>query len=570
MYLLEDRILFDGAAAVDVAAALAALEAQQQTDQQDQDKHNQDNSSTANSTATGTDSSSSTSTDTAAGSTVTATATADAQSDSSVSDLSTLIADAVAAANHQPVHVLVVSDALLDADTMAAAAADHTVVISYDPTKTSLSDLLTQIQNSLHGEKADSIAFAVNSNDKGEIVISSADVTSLNSVSSDAEQRAFWEGLGHTLTDDGRIDLLSSHVADAEHGTDMLHAISELSDADVAASDDLTGSADGADWILETGNIDVKSVYFDGEKIDAYHDCFSVEASTIQRDHEIAFINYSVLDDDPIVAALEARGVEIVYLDADKGVSQISEYLSQYTDVDAIHIITHGNDGYFLVGSDNINNSTIASEYADSIAAWSKSLTADADIMIYGCNLAKSGDGKTLVNTIAHLTGADVAASDDATGSRGDWNLEYNVGQIETAAVAAYNYHYTLTNHLVTTLADLPLNTLGDGVVTLRSAIADCAEGDSISFKSYADYGGSNLIYLQAAADPSGYGQLEITKRISIDGKILDTGNSYYTATVYGAAGARVLYVSDTAGTSSNPVDIFWMNFYSQLKIAPP
>ena len=43
-------------------------------------------------------------------------------------------------------------------------------------------------------------------------------------------------------------------------------------------------------------------------------------------------------------------------------------------------------------------------------------------------------DGQGLVNALGRLTGADVAASDDLTGSAsldGDWELEYVVGDIE-------------------------------------------------------------------------------------------------------------------------------------------
>ena len=61
--------------------------------------------------------------------------------------------------------------------------------------------------------------------------------------------------------------------------------------------------------------------------------------------------------------------------------------------------------------------------------------------MIYGCNLAGSMDGQTLVDELSVLSGADVAASDDLTGSEelgGDWNLEYKAGEIETSlAVSA-------------------------------------------------------------------------------------------------------------------------------------
>ncbi len=46
------------------------------------------------------------------------------------------------------------------------------------------------------------------------------------------------------------------------------------------------------------------------------------------------------------------------------------------------------------------------------------------DILIYGCDVASGADGQALIDTISHLTGADVAASIDKTGgvsAGGDW-----------------------------------------------------------------------------------------------------------------------------------------------------
>ena len=43
-------------------------------------------------------------------------------------------------------------------------------------------------------------------------------------------------------------------------------------------------------------------------------------------------------------------------------------------------------------------------------------LTTDADILLYGCDIAASAEGRLLADTLARLTGADVSASDDSTG----------------------------------------------------------------------------------------------------------------------------------------------------------
>ncbi|MCH9837734.1 DUF4347 domain-containing protein, partial [bacterium] len=55
----------------------------------------------------------------------------------------------------------------------------------------------------------------------------------------------------------------------------------------------------------------------------------------------------------------------------------------------------------------------------------------DSDLMLYACDLADGG----LPQRLAVLTGADVAASIDATGSEGDWELETEYGVIETQAL---------------------------------------------------------------------------------------------------------------------------------------
>ena len=56
--------------------------------------------------------------------------------------------------------------------------------------------------------------------------------------------------------------------------------------------------------------------------------------------------------------------------------------------------------------------------------------------MFYGCNLAGSDDGLALLDKLGQLTGADVAASDNLTGSAalgGDWVFEYVHGSLESA-----------------------------------------------------------------------------------------------------------------------------------------
>jgi len=418
MYLLEDRILFDGAAAADVATAAAALTAHKTFD----DHKNQPPPETHDTSST----------DSTAGSTD---HSHDQVQPAHPSDIHDLVADALTNTNStQQVHVLVISESLLDADTLAQAAASDTKVITYDPTKTSLETLLGEIKTALNGQKADSIAFAVGTDAKGDLVVSSSDVTSLSSLSSDTEQQAFWAELGKDLKEGGRIDILSSSVASTDNGRSIIHDISDLAGAAVAASDDLTGGTSDADWFLEVGNVDVKSVYFNGEKLDSWDQDLTISAN-LATTKSVAFINTSIDANDlaTMEAQLKAQNISVVEVSGDNAVQEITDYLnSSDTVYDSIQLIGHGQSDAIIIGDNILTNANVQT-YASQLASWGTHLTQNGDILVYGCDVADSATGKALVQQIADLTGADVAASTDTTGVSGNWTLEYATGNIETA-----------------------------------------------------------------------------------------------------------------------------------------
>ncbi|MDH3739360.1 MAG: DUF4347 domain-containing protein, partial [Alphaproteobacteria bacterium] len=108
-------------------------------------------------------------------------------------------------------------------------------------------------------------------------------------------------------------------------------------------------------------------------------------------------------------------------------------------DLDAIHIISHGEDGSVQLGNSSLNSQTLEDNNLK-IALWANSFAETGDILIYGCNLVESELGKSLIEDLSALTLTDVAASDDATGHEslgGDWELEQNVGSIETTVAVS-------------------------------------------------------------------------------------------------------------------------------------
>lgn len=149
-------------------------------------------------------------------------------------------------------------------------------------------------------------------------------------------------------------------------------------------------------------------------------------------------------DDDRLVVVLDA---------ARDGIDQISEVLQAYEGVAAVHILSHGSNANLRLGSATLNAGKLK-QYSDRLKAWGRSLTPDADILLYGCEIAKDATGVKLVQDLGALTGADVAASNDDTGGAeagGDWVLEVSTGVIETTplfgAAGPEAYPYLLADY---------------------------------------------------------------------------------------------------------------------------
>ena len=151
----------------------------------------------------------------------------------------------------------------------------------------------------------------------------------------------------------------------------------------------------------------------------------------------IVFIDSS-LDNWQTLAAGVPDGVECITIDPYKnGIEQITSELEKYAavrgSIDAVHIISHGSPGQLQLGSTVLASDNLE-QYTSQFQKWHSALSAQADIMIYGCDVA-AGEGIDFVQKLSQLTGADVAASTNTTGSNGDWNLEFVKGEIERRSV---------------------------------------------------------------------------------------------------------------------------------------
>lgn len=162
--------------------------------------------------------------------------------------------------------------------------------------------------------------------------------------------------------------------------------------------------------------------------------------------NQIIFVDSSV-ENYQIFAQNAAQGSKVVILDdQSSAIAQITQSLAGESDLEALHIISHGSEGSITLGTEVINGSAIEA-LGDRLKQWGKSLTKTGDILLYGCNVAAGEIGKKFVKKLSEITGAGVAASNNLTGAAalgGDWNLEVKFGEVETQPLNFANYGYTL------------------------------------------------------------------------------------------------------------------------------
>jgi len=247
---------------------------------------------------------------------------------------------------------------------------------------------------------------------------------------------------------------------------------------------------------------------------------------------EVVFIDPSVQEAEMIVSQLP-KGVEVVRLTPwIDGIDQISEHLTKKADLSAIHILSHGAAGYFILNGKRIDSDFLRN-YGNVITSWGRSLVENGDILLYACNLAATDEGKAFVGKFADLSGTDVATSIDNTGSNvydGDWELEHVTGSIEANKLAIDNsYEYMLTTRFVTNAND-------SGQGSLRDRISEAAIiGDHIVFNN------SYNIRLDS--------EIEIDKDISISG-------GEHTIVIYSSEGILPIRITGTSDVTFRTVTL--------------
>ncbi|MEC4816878.1 MAG: DUF4347 domain-containing protein [Scytonema sp. PMC 1069.18] len=152
----------------------------------------------------------------------------------------------------------------------------------------------------------------------------------------------------------------------------------------------------------------------------------------------IVFIDPSVNNYEVLLNNIVA-GIKAVVLTSERdGVEQIAEVLSQYSELENVHIVSHGSPGSLYLGNSELSLDTLE-YYSQNLKSWFSKKTTTPNLLIYGCHVASGDAGTEFITKLHQLTGAKIAASANLTGHSGlggDWDLEVSVGEVENPALA--------------------------------------------------------------------------------------------------------------------------------------
>jgi hypothetical protein len=214
-----------------------------------------------------------------------------------------------------------------------------------------------------------------------------------------------FQQIDQSLSTDAGLLIHGSSFGQGEAGQLAIGTMDNLTGADVATIKDRTGPVtENADWLLEvtTGSIETSSVISETTGGDGTGQGNLILATTVgtQLDYaqavaasvsdvisgelaparvEIVFVDTSVENYQALIDGIDNPDARVVLLDASRdGMEQIVAALGQVGRVDAIHLISHGDEGELKLGSTVLTGNNMQGEYADELAAIKEHLTTAA------------------------------------------------------------------------------------------------------------------------------------------------------------------------------------------------
>ncbi|AGI24460.1 outer membrane adhesin like protein [Pseudomonas sp. ATCC 13867] len=238
---------------------------------------------------------------------------------------------------------------------------------------------------------------------------------------------------------------------------------------------------------------------------------------------------------EQLAASLPVGSTALVVDAGQDAIAAISNALAQLGQVDSIQVFSHGATGQFTLGNQTFTAQTV-DQFGERLSAWRGELSPGADIQLYGCDVGAGSAGQALVNEIARWTGADVGASNNATGAGsagGDWNLEVRNGDLDKAIALSAD---TLSS-FQGLLPD------ASPTVSISMPSPDVLLGDSFNFN----------IDLRNSSSQVGFAPY-IDLFLPATGKDGDDGIRFVSASYLGQAVKSYVVTFDASGNATHPL----------------
>ncbi|SDH13381.1 DUF4347 domain-containing protein [Nitrosomonas sp. Nm132] len=241
---------------------------------------------------------------------------------------------------------------------------------------------------------------------------------------------------------------------------------------------------------------------------------------------QIVFIDQGVEDYPSLIAGTKA-GIEVHVIDSRQdGVLQITDILKQRSAISAVHIVSHGNVGYLALGNSVLSTETL-NHYQDALFSWRRALNDDADILVYGCEVAKGLSGEQFIQQLAFHTGANIAASSHLIGNSrlgGNWILDISTNDIVSELVFCEENLKYFSSTLTTNTLDFSSDIVSNYVTATHPT---------------ANFGTINLKIINDA-DSTGTANASLT--LATAGEVNDSFNDFYYT---GADGEYLVIYTD-------------------------
>ncbi len=257
--------------------------------------------------------------------------------------------------------------------------------------------------------------------------------------------------------------------------------------------------------------------------------------------------------------------VHVLDADAD-GVAQITQLLEQLTDIQTLHVVSHGSAGYIYLGNIKLSLDTL-DHYSWELQSWfsHSGYPTSNTLLIYGCSVAASLAGTQLISQLHQLTGASIAAATGPIGQEllgGTWDLDYVIGQNQVESPftedTRQSYEGLLTNApVITDNSTVDRTTNEDTALSITGLVVEDIDGEPQTITLSVTQGTLTLDSINGLSNVIGNG----TNTLSFSGSLSSINGAlnsltYLPTADYSGDEVLAITVNDGDQTTSRNVAI--------------